>query len=144
MTPQARIPIPRTIAGIDPCNLLTPADLALVGGPVGPPHPDNPIAGSCAHLLGSGPENTAAAGFYEPFEKAANRQPRGVQVDVEGHSAWLYCELVSGYQTCTAATAIHQDHSMLTMLSMQGASAADTSDQLFQLTRAALGKLPAV
>ncbi|MEV0701526.1 DUF3558 domain-containing protein [Saccharopolyspora sp. NPDC050389] len=139
---QVRIATPRSIEGIDMCGLLTPADLAEVGGPVGPPHADNPIAGACAHLLASGPENTAAAGFYEPFNVALSRQPRGVPGDIEGHSAWLYCELVSNHQTCTAATAIRADRTLLTMLSMQGASAADTSDQLFRLTAAALHKLP--
>ncbi|MCI2416203.1 DUF3558 domain-containing protein [Saccharopolyspora sp. K220] len=141
-TAPARIAVPRNPDGFDPCGLLTPADLAVVGGPVGPPHPDNPITGACAHLLASGPENTAAAGFYESYEIAASRQPRGVPVDVEGHSTWLYCELVDTHQTCTAATAIRSDRSLLTMLSMQGASAADTSDQLFQLTTTALHKLP--
>lgn len=142
MTAQASIPTPRNYAGVDPCGLLTPTDLAVVGGPVGPPHPDNPIPGACAQLLASGPENTAAAGFYDSYELASKRQPRGVPVDVEGHSAWLYCELVNTHQTCTAATAIRTDRTLLTMLSMQGASAADTSDQLFQLTTAALHKLP--
>ncbi|MBB5153107.1 DUF3558 domain-containing protein [Saccharopolyspora phatthalungensis] len=139
---HANIATPRNPDGIAPCALLTPADLAVVGGAVGSPHPDNPIAGACAQLLASGPENTAAAGFYDPYEIAVSRQPRGVPVDVEGHSVWLYCELVNTHQTCTAATAIRSDRTLLTMLSMQGASAADTSDQLFQLTTAALHKLP--
>jgi uncharacterized protein DUF3558 len=139
---QVRIPVPRNSDGIDSCGLLTPADLAVVGGPVGPPHPGNPIAGACAQLLASGSENTAAAGFYDSYEAAVSRQPRGVPVDVEGYSAWLYCELVDTHQTCTATTAIQSDRTLLTMLSVQGASAADTSDQLFQLTTAALHKLP--
>ncbi|MGW5649061.1 DUF3558 family protein [Saccharopolyspora sp. NPDC003752] len=139
---QVRIATPRNIEGIDACGLLTPVDLAEVGGPVGPPHANNPIAGACAHLLASGPENTAAAGFYEPFDAAFRRQPRGVPSDIEGHTSLLYCELVSNHQTCTAATAIRSDRTLLTMLSMQGASAADTADQLFRLTAAALHKLP--
>ncbi|WP_237710548.1 DUF3558 family protein [Saccharopolyspora spinosa] len=139
---QAHIAIPRNFDGIDPCTLLTPADLAVVGGPVGPPHPDNPIAGTCSQLLTSGRENTAAAGFYEPYEVVSRRQPRGVQLNIEGHSAWLYCELVNSHQTCTAATAIRSDRTLLTMLSMQGAAAADTADQLGKLTAAALHKLP--
>ncbi|WP_245761648.1 DUF3558 family protein [Saccharopolyspora shandongensis] len=139
---QVRIATPRGTEGIDPCGLLTPVDLAEVGGPVGPPHPDSPIAGTCAHLLASGTENTAAAGFYEPYQVVVTRQPRGAATDIEGHSAWLYCELVNAHQTCTAATAIRTDRTLVTMLSMQGASAADTSDQLFRLTTAALHKLP--
>ncbi|RRO19462.1 DUF3558 domain-containing protein [Saccharopolyspora rhizosphaerae] len=135
-----RIPDPR--GEVDPCTLLSPADLAPVGGAAGPPHPGSPVPGACAHLLGGHPDNTAAAGFHEPFPVLAQRQPRGVEVDVHGYSSWLYCESVTGYQTCTAATAIRSDRSLLTMLSLKDASAADTADRLFGLTSAALRKLP--
>ncbi|WP_245776037.1 DUF3558 domain-containing protein [Saccharopolyspora flava] len=134
------IPAPR--GEVDPCTLLAPADLVPVGGVVGPPHPGNPVPGACAHLLGGQPDNTAAAGFHEPYRVLAQRQPRGVEVDVLGYSSWLYCEPVTGYQTCTAATAIRPDRSLLTMLSLKDASAADTADRLFGLTSAALRKLP--
>ncbi|TDD05761.1 DUF3558 domain-containing protein [Saccharopolyspora terrae] len=135
-----RIPAPR--GEVDPCTLLSPDDLVPVGGVAGPPRPGNPVPGACAHLLGGHPDNTAAAGFHEPFTSIARRQPRGVEVDVRGYSSWLYCEPVTGYQTCTAATAIRSDRSLLTMLSLKDASAADTADRLFGLTTAALGKLP--
>ncbi|MEB3368018.1 DUF3558 domain-containing protein [Saccharopolyspora mangrovi] len=135
-----RIPAPRGEVG--PCTLLSPADLGQVGGVAGPPHPGNPVPGACAHLLGGQPDNTAAAGFHEPYPAIAQRQPRGVEVDVHGYSSWLYCEPVTGYQTCTAATAIRSDRSLLTMLSLKDASAADTADRLFGLTTAALQKLP--
>ena len=138
-----RIPAPR--GDTDACGLLSPEDLSPVGGVAGPPHPGSPVPGACAHLLGGGPDgpdNTAAAGFHDPFPAIAQRQPRGVEVDVRGYSSWLYCESVTGYQTCTAATAIRSDRSLLTMLSLKDASAADTAERLFGLTTAALQKLP--
>ncbi|WP_406692412.1 DUF3558 domain-containing protein [Saccharopolyspora sp. ID03-671] len=143
---RSAIATPPSIPGprgeVDPCTLLAPADLVPVGGAVGPPHPGNPVPGACAHLLGGHPDNTAAAGFHEPYPVLAKRQPRGVEVDVLGYSSWLYCEPVTGYQTCTAATAIRSDRSLLTMLSLKDASAADTADRLFGLTTTALRKLP--
>lgn len=140
---KPQIPWPRSTAGVDPCALLTPDALAPVGGPVGPPHRDDPVAGACAQLLGSAPENTAATAFYAPYGAVVDRQPRGVAVTVEGHSSWLYCEPVTQHQTCTAATAIAPDRTLLTMLSMRDASAADTSERLFGLTKTALAALPA-
>ncbi|MER6990795.1 DUF3558 family protein [Saccharopolyspora hirsuta] len=139
---QTNVTSPRDAAGIDPCTLLTPQDLAALGGPVGPPHPDQPVPGACSHALTSGPENAAAAGFYDPLRVVAERQPRGVAVEVEGRSAWLYCELVDAHQTCTAATELGPDRSLLTMLTLRDASAADTTDHLFGLTTAALHRLP--
>lgn len=143
-TPERpRIPQPRNTAEVDPCALLTPDALAPMGGPVGPPHRDDPVPGACAQLLGSAPENTAAAAFYAQYGAVVDRQPRGVAVAVEGHSSWLYCEPVTEHQTCTAATAIAPDRTLLTMLSMRDASAADTSERLFGLTKTALAELPA-
>lgn len=132
----------RTERGTDPCALLAPEDLAALGGLAGPPHVDQPVAGACTHPLTSGPDNAAAAGFYDPVEAVAERQPRGVAVDVEGRPAWLYCELVDAHQTCTAATSLGPHHSLLTMLSLRDTSAADTTDHLFGLTTAALHRLP--
>lgn len=139
---QPRIPAPRKVAGVDPCGLLTPQDLGSVGGAIGPPHPNNPLAGTCSHLVGGGPEDSAGAGFHVAYQQAVAKQPRGVAVDVEGHSAWLYCEVVEAYQTCTATTAVRADQSLLVLLSKRDRSAADTADALFRLTRAALRKLP--
>ncbi|MDA3627815.1 DUF3558 family protein [Saccharopolyspora sp. WRP15-2] len=139
---RSESPTPRDGAGIDPCSLLAPQDLAALGGPVGQPHPDQPVPGACTHQLTSGPDNVAGAGFYDPVPVVAQHQPRGVAVEVEGRSAWLYCELIDAHQTCTAATELGPDRSLLTMLSLQDASAADTTDHLFGLTTAALHKLP--
>lgn len=141
---EPRIPAPRSIEGIDPCSLLTPQELAGVGGAIGPPHPDNPLPGACSHLVGGGPEDSAGAGFHLPYSQAAAKQPRGVQVSVDGHSTWLYCEVIEDYQTCTATTAVRQDRSLLTLLSKRSTSAADTADMLFALTRGALSKLPSI
>ena len=141
-TAEVRIPRPRR-TDVDPCTLLAPQDLALVGGAVGPPRPGNPTPQTCSQPLGGAPEDAAAAGYHLPYADAVARQSRGVPVDIEGHSSWLYCELIDTHQTCTAATAVRQDRTLVTMLSKQGASAADTSDQLFRLTTAALGRLPA-
>ena len=139
---EPRIPQQRSTAGTDPCALLQPDALTPLGGPVGPPHRDDPVPGACAQLLGGAPEDTAAVGFYAPYEAVARKQPRGVAVAVEGHSSWLFCEPITGHQTCTAATAIAPDRTLLTMLSLRGASAADTAAKLFGLTRTALNSLP--
>ncbi|MDA3646443.1 DUF3558 domain-containing protein [Saccharopolyspora indica] len=128
--------------GIDPCALLAPEDLAAFGGPAGPPHLDQPVPGACTHPLTSGPANAAAAGFYDPVEAVTARQPGGAAVDVEGRPAWLHCELVDAHQTCTAATSLGPDRSLLTALTLRDASAADTADHLFGLTTAALRRLP--
>lgn len=136
------IPSTRSIAGVDPCGLLAPQELEPVGGALGPPHRDEPLLGSCTNLVGGGPEDSAGAGFHVPYQQAMDQQPRGAPVAVDGHSAWLYCEVVEEYQTCTAVTAIREDASLLTMLSKRDTSAADAADMLFGLTSAALSKLP--
>ncbi|MBE9374463.1 DUF3558 domain-containing protein [Saccharopolyspora sp. HNM0983] len=135
-------PVARTTAGTDPCTLLTPDDLEPVGGADGPPHPDNPLPGACTQMLGAGPGNSAGAGFHEPLDAARDRQPEGTPVEVDGHAAWLYCAEVDGFQTCTATTGIAPERSLLTLLSVRGASAADTAGMLHGLTSAALHKLP--
>lgn len=139
---EPRIPRARSIAGVDPCSLLAPPELAAVGGAIGPPHRDEPLPGSCTNIVGGGPEDSVGAGFHVPYREAVAQQPRGVPVAVDGHSAWLYCEIVEEYQTCTAVTAIREDASLLTLLSKHNTSAADTTDMLFGLTRTALSKLP--
>lgn len=139
---EAAVPVPRATDGFDPCQLLTQQELAVAGGGTGVSHPDNPLPGVCSFPLAGELGNTAAVGFHEAYESAPQRQPRGVRTEVEGHSVWLYCEVVETYQTCTATTAIRRDRSLLTMLSVRNASAADVSDMLFHLTKAALHKLP--
>ncbi|GAA2817105.1 DUF3558 family protein [Saccharopolyspora taberi] len=139
---DVRIPQPRR-TDVDPCALLAPEDLALAGGATGPPRPGNPTPRTCSHPVGGGPQDAAAAGYHVPLAEAAARQSRGVPVDIEGYSSWLYCEYIEAHQTCTATTAVRRDQTLVTLLSKQGATAADTSDQLFRLTKAALGRLPA-
>ncbi len=141
-TPSADIPVPRRVDGIDPCGLLAPEDLAPLGGAAGGPLPHDPTPDTCTHPLASAPANAAGAGFGGPYRTAAARQPRGLPVSVDGHSTWLYCELVDTHQTCTATTAIRDDRTLLTLLSAQGSSAADTTDALYRLTEAALHRLP--
>ncbi len=134
------IPQPRGI-NLDPCSLLTPEDLAAVGEPAGPPRPDDPTPGICAHGLRF-EQNAAAAGFDVPFTEVAARQPGGTATAIEGHSTWLYCEKREVYQTCAAATAVREDRTLVTLLSLHGATAADTAEALHGLTSAALSKLP--
>ncbi|WP_433871727.1 DUF3558 family protein [Saccharopolyspora sp. CA-218241] len=139
----AAIPTPRAVTGVDPCTLLAPADLDQAGGTTGGPYPGNPTPRTCTYALGGAqPGNTAAVGFNDEFEAAKAKQPRGVDVDVEGHSAWLYCDVIDGFQTCTATAAINAEHTLVTMLSLRGATAADTTDVLQDLTTAALRNLP--
>lgn len=127
--------------GIDPCTLLTPADLADVGGSTGPPRSGTPIAQACSFPVGPGPEDTAGAGFHVSWAEAIRRQPGGVRTEIDGYPSWLYCELVEAHRICTAVTAIREDQSLLTLLSRQGASAADTADALYRITGSALSKL---
>lgn len=145
----AQIPRPLHPAG-DPCALLDPHDLARVGGLDGSPHPGNPFPDTCTFPLGApgddeghggAARNTAAAGFHRPYGAAAREQPDGVATSVRGYSSWLYCEVVQGFQTCTATTAVSEERSLVTMLSLRGAAAADTTTRLHDLTEAALQRL---
>lgn len=140
--PDDTQPAPRAIADTDPCALLAPRDLEPVGGAEGPPHPDNPLPGTCTRMLAAGPGNSAGAGFHEPLDVAREHQPAGTPVQLAGYPAWLYCDEVDGFQTCSATTGITAEHSLLTLLSVRDASAADTSGLLHGLTEAALRKLP--
>ncbi|MHA6802742.1 DUF3558 family protein [Salinifilum ghardaiensis] len=144
-----QIPRPLRTAG-DPCALLGPRDLEPVGGLRGRPHPGNPFPETCTFPLGAPgngggradrARNTAAAGFHRSYEKTARQQPEGVRTAVRGYSSWLYCEVVRGFQTCTATTAVTEERSLVTMLSLRGAAAADTTARLHGLTEAALKRL---
>ncbi|MHA6798762.1 DUF3558 domain-containing protein [Bounagaea algeriensis] len=144
-----QIPRPLRAAG-DPCALLDPHDLEPVGGLHGSPHPGNPFPDTCTFPLGTpgdgegrggAARNTAAAGFHRPYAEAAREQPDGVATSVRGYSSWLYCEVVQGFQTCTATTAVTEERSLVTMLSLRDAAAADTTARLHGLTEAALQRL---
>ena len=77
-----------------------------------------------------------------PFREAAARQPEGTATDIQGHSTWLYCERQDAHQTCAAVVAVREDRSLLTLLTLHDATAADTAEALHTLTGAALAKLP--
>lgn len=136
---------------VRPCDLFSPADLEPLGGPHGQPHPGNPTPHSCTFALpapdgaaahSDAGRDTAAVGYHRPFAEAAQAQPDGVRTGVRGRASWLYCEVVDGFQTCTATTAVGSDRSLLTMVSLRATSAADAAERLHQLTTAALDKLP--
>lgn len=135
---------PRRLDGVDVCALLTPTDLARLGGPEGQPRRDALLPESCAFpLAGGAPQDVVAVAFYKPLEQARTQQPEGTLVETDGLPTWLACQADQGYQTCSAAVAVRPDRTLLTLLSQRDVSADAVRDRLETVTRAVLARLPA-
>lgn len=134
---------PRRLDGVDVCALLTPTDLARLGGAEGQPRRNALLPESCAFpLAGGAPQDVVAVAFYKPLEQARTQQPEGALVETDGVPTWLACQADQGYQTCSAAVAVRPDRTLLTLLSQRDVSVEAVRDRLETITRAVLARLP--
>lgn len=133
---------PRRLDGVDVCALLTPADLAPLGGAEGQPRRDVLLPESCAFPLAGAPQDVVAVAFYKPLEQARTQRPEGALVETDGLATWLACQADQGYQTCAAAVAVRPDRTLLTMLSRRDVSVDAVRDRLETITRVVLARLP--
>ncbi|MFN2495985.1 MAG: DUF3558 family protein [Pseudonocardiaceae bacterium] len=129
--------------GVDTCTLLTSADLDPLGGTDGAPQRDALLPESCAYdLAGGAGGDVAAVAFYQPLDRARAQASGGTLVDTDGYSTWLACQVDEGYQSCSAAVAVHPDRTLLVLLSRRDVSDAAVRADLETLTHTALTRLP--
>ncbi|MFD0203181.1 MULTISPECIES: DUF3558 family protein [Saccharothrix] len=140
-----KIAKPRTVVGVEPCSLLTAADLKSIGPyKKDPARKDDVIQESCQYVLDDGSQagRTVIAALYQKYEQVRTRQADGREVVVEGHSTWVLCEPTGGETACTATLAVNANRSVLVAMA-QPAGVPDRMLAAMQpLLKAALSRLP--
>ncbi|CAL9611402.1 hypothetical protein SUDANB95_05605 [Actinosynnema sp. ALI-1.44] len=131
----------RSVAGVDPCKLLTGDDLKPVGSLVkDPARKDDLIQESCQYVL---PDGSVVAALYQKYEHVRDRQPKGREVVVEGHSSWVLCERDGNATVCTTTTAVNPNRSVLVAMSLNGGKEDQMVAVLQPMIKAAVNRLPA-
>ncbi|MGM1057895.1 DUF3558 family protein [Saccharothrix sp. Mg75] len=140
-----RIARPRTVVGVEPCSLLTADDLKPIGPfKKEPARKDDVIQESCQYVLDDGTPagRTVVAALYQRYEQVRERQERGREVVVEGHSAWVYCELSGQEMACTATLAVNTNRSVLVAMAQPGGVDEQMIAAMQPLLKAGLSRLP--
>ncbi len=136
---------PRTVVGVEPCSLLTAADLKSIGPyKREPARKDDVIQESCQYVLDDGSQagRTVVAALYQKYEQVRTRQSKGREVVVEGHSTWVLCELSGGEMACTATLAVNANRSVLVAMAEAGGVPDQMLATMQPLLKAALHRLP--
>lgn len=131
----------RSVAGVDPCGLLTVDDLKPVGALTAQPtRRDDQIQESCQYLFDGASVVTA---LYQKYEHVRQRQAKGREVVVDGHSSWVACDLDGNAMVCTTTTAVNPNRSILVAMTLNGGKAEQMTAMLQSLIKVALNRLPA-
>lgn len=147
VTPSAapRIAKPRTVVGVEPCSLLTAADLKSIGPfKKEPARKDDVIQESCQYVLDDGTPSgrTVVVALYQKYEQVQVRQSKGHEVVVEGHSTWELCELSGGEMACTATLVVNANRTVLVAMAQAGGVPDQMLAAMQPLLKAALNRLP--
>ncbi|GAA1335372.1 hypothetical protein GCM10009660_14680 [Catellatospora bangladeshensis] len=130
----------RSVAGVDPCKLLTADDLKPVGALTREPaRKDDVIQESCQYVFDGASVVTA---LYQKYEHVRQRQPKGREAVVEGHSSWVSCDLDGNAMVCTTTTAVNPNRSILVAMTLNGGKAEQMFATLQPLIKASLNRLP--
>ncbi|MEU4802778.1 DUF3558 family protein [Actinosynnema sp. NPDC023587] len=130
----------RSVAGVDPCKLLSADDLKPVGALTREPaRRDDQIQESCQFVFDGASVVTA---LYQKYEHVRQRQPKGREVLVEGHSSWVSCEQDGNAMVCTTTTAVNPNRSILVAMTLVGGKGEQMVATLQPLVKAALNRLP--
>lgn len=130
----------RSVQGVDPCRLLTADDLKPVGALTREPtRKDDVIQESCQFVFDGASVVTA---LYQKYEHVRQRQPKGREVVVEGHSSWVSCDLDGNAMVCTTTTAVNPNRSILVAMTLNGGKSEQMVATLQPLIKVALNRLP--
>ncbi len=143
--PAPKIAKPRTVAGVDPCGMLDANDLKGIGVfKRDPRRQDDTIQESCQYLLNDGSPNgrTVVTALYQRYEQVRERQRGGAEQLVEGHSAWLFCQLSGPEEVCTATIAVNANRSVLVAMAQTGGVPEQMVVVMAPLLKAALTRIP--
>ncbi|MFE9746180.1 DUF3558 family protein [Saccharothrix saharensis] len=142
---EPKIAKARTVVGVEPCSLLTAADLKGIGPfKKDPARKDDVIQESCQYVLDDGSQagRTVVAALYQKYEQVRTRQAKGREVVVDGHSTWVLCELSGGEMACTATLAVNANRSVLVAMAQAGGVPEQMLAAMQPLLKAALNRLP--
>jgi hypothetical protein len=126
--------------------MLDQADLKPIGPYKKPPtRQDDVIQESCAYVLedGTPTSRTVVSALYQKFETVRDRQKGGQEQLVEGHSAWMYCQLSGPEQICAATIAVNANRSILVAMAQAGGVPDQMLAAMAPLFKAALARIPA-
>ncbi|HEY8371541.1 MAG TPA: DUF3558 family protein [Pseudonocardiaceae bacterium] len=133
---------PKHLDGVDTCSLLLPEDLTGLGGASGEPSRDTLLPESCVYPLNGAPEDQAAVAFFKPYDQVREQQPQGTEVRTRGYPTWVVCEADEGYQTCSAAVDVHEERTLVAVVSKRDTPRDALLDELNALTVTVLDRLP--
>ncbi|WP_433269535.1 DUF3558 family protein [Actinosynnema sp. CS-041913] len=130
----------RSVAGVDPCKLLTADDLKPLGALTREPtRKDDVIQESCQFLFDGASVVTA---LYQKYEHVRQRQQKGREVVVDGHSSWVSCDLDGNAMVCTTTTAVNPNRSILVAMTLNGGKSEQMLATMQPLIKASLNRLP--
>ncbi|MBB4968004.1 DUF3558 family protein [Saccharothrix violaceirubra] len=135
----------RTVAGVDPCKLLTADDLKPIGKLTkDPARKDDVIQESCQYVVddGSAGGRSVVTALYQQYEQVRARQGKGHEEVVDGHSAWVYCDAGSGDMACTATIAVNKNRSVLVAMTTKTGVADQVLATMQPLMKAVLSRMP--
>ncbi|MFI9815497.1 DUF3558 family protein [Saccharothrix variisporea] len=131
----------RSVAGVDPCKLLTGDDVKPLGGLTREPsRKDDVIPESCQFPVADG---TVVTALYKKYEEVQGRQPKGHEVVVDGNSSWVLCERDGSSTVCTTATAVNSTRTILVAMSLKGGNEEQMVAVVQPMVKAAVNRLPA-
>jgi Protein of unknown function (DUF3558) len=131
----------RSVAGVDPCKMLSADDLKPLGALTKQPaRKDDVIQESCQYVLA---DRSVVTALYQKYEHVRDRQPRGREAVAEGHSTWVFCDLNGNEMVCTATVAVNPNRSILVAMAQPGGDADRMFASMQPLIKAALNRLPA-
>ncbi|RKT53027.1 DUF3558 family protein [Saccharothrix australiensis] len=130
----------RSVAGVDPCKLLSADDLKPVGALTREPsRKDDVIQESCQFVFDGASVVTA---LYQKYEHVRQRQPKGHETVVEGHSSWVSCDLDGTAMVCTTTTAVNPNRSILVAMTLNGGKSEQMLATMQPMIKAAMNRLP--
>ncbi|XVV05241.1 DUF3558 family protein [Actinosynnema sp. CA-248983] len=131
----------RSVAGADPCKLLSADDVKPVGSLTKEPaRKDDVIQESCEYTV---PDGSVVAALYQKYEHVRDRQPKGREVIVDGHSSWVLCDRDGNATVCTTTTAVNPNRTVLVAMSLKGGKEDQMLAVLQAMVKAAVNRLPA-
>ncbi|ANZ35516.1 hypothetical protein BBK82_04910 [Lentzea guizhouensis] len=142
LPPGPAVATPRKTANIDPCTLITDADLKSLGTPkYKPTAQSEKVPNSCLFVMNEDVQVMIAVP-YRSFDESKNRQ-KGSEVQTLKHATWLSCGPEGDNMVCTATIATSRNESLLVAINKKGVTALQATNLLEPVAQTALKRLPA-
>ncbi|RAS69088.1 hypothetical protein C8D87_1021166 [Lentzea atacamensis] len=138
-TTSPRIDTPRKLAGADPCQMLTAADLG--GTLFGSPQPHPAVPRSCLMQVGPGTEKDMMV--LVAFGDAYARPDKAVEMLIgDGHSAATSCAATPQGVECTTLVAINATESLKVVVRLPDGNADQVASIVQEHAKDAFARVP--